>query len=449
MPEKQQPSILLNPILLELREGNFSIFKKYRQQELDQILELDYQEVPIEFVNLVIKRLVEKKGKNCPLSLTFFCVQCLGYYFLKENDIDDCEVEIKKLNDFGSSSDGKITLSRDHIATLKSGSTKPLETLFHELNHEIQIKKKKQLSFSYCTYEWFQDTLLYAYIGTSYYSTNYERISIERDSKIREGILAYRYLLEISPKIAKKMKNRVYRNATIQLEKITPKRCVGLLFTTREELFDDLIKKKPELLTSYPFLKNFYYDDGSKRTLADVLLDYKEMKTQRRYYEECYSIEELKNIQEYKELLSKIAFYIQFLKNRISSYENTKKDYLSITTQNLPFLNACKEDEWLEKERNFYLSKFEKKYVVLMHLGKLDGKLFGEDLVDTASNDLPEIEKVCSANGSLGIVKRTMISIQRVWNQTLKDLLSRKIFLDTPIDELDANLITVENKVRK
>lgn len=448
--EKQNPSIILNLVLSELREGDFSIFKKHRREELNQILEFDYQEVPIEFSNLVIKRLVEKKGKNCPIPLILFCIQSLGYYFLRENEITNCEIEIKNIRgDWGSSHDGKITLSKSHMATLKSGNIKPLETLFHELNHEIQIKKKKQISFSYCTYEWLQDTLLHSYIGTPYYSTNYERVSIERDSKIREGILTYRYLLEISPKTAQKMKSRVYRNAKIQLEKTTSKRCVGFLFTTREELFDDLIKKKPELLTPYPFLKNFYGEDGSKRTLADVLLDYKGLKDQKKYYEERYSKSELRNIQEYKELLLKIAFYIQFLKNRISSYENTKRDYLSITTKNLPFLTACEEDEWLERERCFYLSKFEKKYVVLMHLGKLNGKLLGEELVDTASNDLSEIEKVCTTNGSLGMLKRTMISIQRIWNQTLKDLLSRKIFLDTPIDEVDANLVTVENKVRK
>lgn len=450
MMERENTSALLNSVLLEMGENNFSIFKKYRRQDLEQILKLDYREVPVEFANLIIKRLVEKKGKNCPLPLIGFCLQCLGHYFLKENGIDNCKIEIKKKRDsWGSASEAGIELSISHLGTLRKGQTPLLETLFHEINHEIQIKKKKEDSPSYCTYEWLQDTLLYAFIGDAYYLTNYERVSIERDSKIREGILTYRYLKEISPKTAEKMKKRVYLRAKSEVGKITSYRCVGLLFTTREELFDDLLKRKPEILESYPFLRKFYYEDGSKRTLADVLLDYKGMRDQRKYYETRYSSEELKNMEEYKELLSKMSFYIQFLKNRISSYENTKSDYLSITTQNIPFLNACNEDEWLENERDFYLKKFEKKYVVLMHLGKLNRTVFGEDVVNTVSADLPNIERVCAANGNLGILKRTMISIQRIWNQTLRDVLSKKIFLDKPIGNVDVNVAKLESKVRK
>lgn len=437
-------------VLEELKNNNYSIFKKSRKEELSEILSMDYRIVPIEFSNLVLKRLVEKKGKNCPLSLLYFCIQVLGFYFLKENGIEACEVDVQKKKDsLGSALENSIVLSSSHMATLRKGRTEPLETLFHEINHEIQIKKKKQPSLSYCTYEWLQDTLLYAFIGDSYYSTNYERISIERDSKIRGGVLAYRYLQEISPKTAKKMKQRVYRTAASEVAKITSSRCVGFLFTTREELFDNLMQKKPELLTLYPFLSNFYKEDGAKKPLADVLLDYKGMRDQRKYYETRYSKEELKSIEEYKELLSKISFYISFLRNRISSYANTKNDYLSITTQNLPFLAACGEDEWLENERNFYLNKFEKKYVILMHLGKLEGTLFGEDLVDCVGKDLSEVEKVCAANGNLGIFKRTMISIQKIWNQTIKDGLSRKLFLDNPIDVVDVNLEALENNIRK
>lgn len=449
MIERENSITILDSILIEFQEGNFSIFKKHRRQELDQILKLDYREVPIEFTNFVIKRLVEKKGKNCPLSLVSFCIQSLGYYFLKENGIEECRVEVKKLSSLGNAIPECVEISKSHIAALKRGKTEPLETLFHEVNHEIQIKKKKEIDFSYCTYEWLQDTLLYAFIGDSYYSTNYERVSVEIDSRIKGGVLAYLYLKEISPKIAKKMKKRVYRNAKSEFEKTTSKRCVGFLFTTREELFDDLLKKKPDILISYPFLSNFYYEDGTKRTLADVLLDYKGMRDQRKYYETRYSKEELKNIEEYKNLLSKMAFYISFLKNRISSYENTKNDYLSITTNNIPFLEACGEDEWLESERSSYLTKFEKKYVVLMHLGKVNKKLFGEDLVNTIGNNLSEVERVCAANGNLGILKRTMISIQRIWNQTLKDALSRKIFLDKPIGNIDVELAALENKTRK
>ena len=450
MTEKEDVSPILLSVLLELQAGNFSVFKKHRKKDVEKILALDCSSVPVEFPNLIIKRLVEKKGKNCPLSLVFFCIQCLGYYFLKENGIENCKIEIKKKRgSWGSACEEGIELSSSHVATLRKGRTDSLETLFHEINHEIQIKKKKQLSISYCTYEWLQDTLLYAFIGNSYYSTNYERVSVERDSRIRGGILTYRYLKEISPKAAKKMKDRVYRKARSEFGKITSNRSVGLLFTTREELFDDLIKKKPELLAAYPFLKKFYYEDGTKKTLADVLLDYKGMRDQRKYYETRYSQEELKTIEEYKELLFKMSFYIQFLKNRISSYENTKNDYLSITTQNLEFLNACREDEWLESERNIYLTRFEKKYIVLMHLGKLNKSVLGEDIIHTVGKELPNIEKVCAANGNLGILKRTMISIQRIWNQTLKDVLSKKIFLDKPVDNVDVNAAALENRVRK
>ena len=62
---------------------------------------------------------------------------------------------------------------------------------------------------------------------------------------------------------------------------------------------------------------------------------------------------------------------------------------------------------------------------------------------------MPNIEKVCAANGNLGILKRTMISIQRIWNQTLKDVLSKKIFLDKPVDNVDVNAAALENRVRK
>ena len=84
-----------------------------------------------------------------------------------------------------------------------------------------------------------------------------------------------------------------------------------------------------------------------------------------------------------------------------------------------------------------------------MHLGKINKKLFGEDLVNTVGANLLEVERVCAANGNLGILKRTMISIQRIWNQTLKDALSRKIFLDEPIGNIDVELAALENKTRK
>ena len=80
---------------------------------------------------------------------------------------------------------------------------------------------------------------------------------------------------------------------------------------------------------------------------------------------------------------------------------------------------------------------------------KINKKLFGEDLVNTVGANLLEVERVCAANGNLGILKRTMISIQRIWNQTLKDALSRKIFLDEPIGNIDVELAALENKTRK
>lgn len=449
MMEQENVSELLNSVLLEMEENNFSIFKKNRRQDLEQILKLDYREVPVEFPNLVFKRLVEKKGKNCPLPLISFCIQSLGYYFLKENGIDISVEIVNSRGSWGSAYEEGIELSRHYLSSLRKGKTEVLETLFHEINHEIQIKKKKNLDYSYCTYEWLQDTLLYAFIGNPYYSTNYERVSVENDSRIKGGVLAYRYLKEISPKTAEKMKKRIYRNAKEEVEKITSNRRVGLLFTTREELFDDLIKKKPEILKSYPLLMNFYEEDGTKKTLADVLLVFKGLKDQRKYYEVRYSKEELRELDDYKAILSKIAFYIQFLKNRISSYENTKSDYLSITTENIPFLEACAEDEWLEQEREYYLTKFEKKYVVLMHLGKLNTKLFGEDIMNSTAVEIENVERMCASMGHLDIFRRTIISLQRIWNQSIKVGLSRKIFLEEPIDNVDVALKQEEYNFRK
>ncbi len=447
---KESVSTILNPILIEFQEGNFSIFKKHRRQELEQILKLDYREVPIEFSNFVIKRLVEKKGKNCPLSLVAFCIQCLGYYFLKENGIEKCAVEVKKLKDsWGNAAPESIEFSISHIAALKKGRTEPLETVFHEINHEIQIKKKNELTFSYCTYEWLQDTLLYAFIGDPYYSTNYERVSIERDSRIKGSVLAYRYLKEISPKTAKKMKQRVYRNAKSEYEKITPRRCVGFLFTTREELFDELISKKSEILEVYPFLKKFYHDDGSKKTLAEILLKYKGMKDQRAYYEVRYSKEELKENRDYKTLLTDMAFYIQFLKNRMSSYENTKNDYLSLTTDNIPFLQACANDEWLESERNRYLTKFEKKYAILAHLGNNRNAPFVEEALNSMNHNMRRIENACASTGKIGILRRTVISIQKIWTQSMRNSLSKVKFKEEPIENLGVSLNQHESSIRK
>ena len=74
MTEKEDVSPILLSVLLELQAGNFSIFKKHRKKDVEKILALDCSSVPVEFPNLIIKRLVEKKGKNCPLSLVFFCI---------------------------------------------------------------------------------------------------------------------------------------------------------------------------------------------------------------------------------------------------------------------------------------------------------------------------------------------------------------------------------------
>ncbi len=441
---------IFNQVLEELRQGDYSIFKKNRKDELEKILELDYRKVPVEFSNFIIKRLVEKKGKNCPLPLLYFCIQNLGYYFLKENGIEDRTVTVDTISgSWGYADESGVVMSKSHVKALRKGEITVLETLFHEINHQIQMKRKREADFSFCTYEWLQDTLLYAFIGDPYYSVNYERVSIERDSRIKGSVLAYQYLKEVSPKTAKKLEKKVFFKVTDEVKKITPNRNVKLLFSTREELFDDLIRNRSSLLEAYPFLRNFYHDDGSKKSLAEVLLDYKGLRDQRKYYEVRYSKEELKQNEDYKEVISKISFYIQFLKNRTSSYENTKNDYLSIATSNIPFLEACSNDDWLESERNYYLTRFEKKYIVLMQLGKMRSSSLGEDILKSINREIDNMEQVCAAKGNLGIVRRTIISAQRIWNLSLREKLLQGIFLEEPIEHLDVDLIQKENNIRK
>ncbi len=443
-------AVLLNQILEELRHGDYSIFKRYRRKELNRILELDYKKVPVEFPNLIFKRLMEKKGKNCPISLICFSIQCLGYYFLKINGLEECSVEIiKSGSSFGSANETGIEISKQYAPSLRKGRVEVLDTLFHEINHEIQIKKKHEKNVSFCTYEWIQDTLLYAFIGDAYYNRNYGRISIEVDSRIRGSVLAYRYLNEICPKAAQKMKRKVYRKAKKEVEGITLKRSVGFLFTTREELFDELISKKKVLLEFYPVLKKFYNEDGTKKLLAEILLEYKGMKEKKEYYEVRYSKEELKTNEDYKKLLADMSFYMQFLKNRVSSYENTRNDYLSITASNIPFLQACANDEWLENERNRYLTKFERKYAILSHLGQGRSAPFVEETISSMNNEMRNIERVCASTGKIGILRRTVISIQRIWIQTIKNSFSNIKFKDEPIEHLGVDLKQNENNIRK
>lgn len=149
-----------------------------------------------------------------------------------------------------------------------------LETLFHEMRHVTQFANEDN-TCTYRDYLMFKDRVL-SNLNLDYYLANYDSIGIEIDAYTKGCVLAYRYLQELDPSLADRLRHDIYSNiveyrSTWHQEYYQKRVAKDDDLKSIDTIFDEVISMHPDLVDVYPILQIEYNLDGKKKTVKEFL----------------------------------------------------------------------------------------------------------------------------------------------------------------------------------
>ena len=200
-------------------------------------------------------------------------------YFARINQI---VVQVEFFNsikdDMGYSDNGIIGLNKNiSVVNPHTLYTDTLETIFHEVFHEIQ---RKEIDINKYTLGNTIERILKEN-NRSYYGNNYQTILYEVDAKYNSYLILLNYLKDLVPekydaycqeyieKIEKEIGNyekNIIGNYNLNNNKYD----MDGLRLSRDDALERIIKRNPQVLESMPVLKYIFNPDGTRKDLYEL-----------------------------------------------------------------------------------------------------------------------------------------------------------------------------------
>ncbi len=263
--------------LVKLKSKDFTLPRKYIDYIIEKILT---EEIYVNsMMNPLVETALEDLGRDDLKSMIdntdkyLFCVRD----FIQGSTIDKFAA--------GGAGNFGIMYSRDEIEKLSKNNVSVLDFIFHE---NIHIQQSRDISRSEIVnnriYRIEKDTILKK-LFPNFYGENYHLMleEIDANQKAAEKIVNYiTNFKELDEKTKKQIKEQFILTAESQKFQFISRdniRFKGKVVNFND-LFDIIIKEKPEILQEYPHLKIEYEENGDKKSLRKILSEKKLKRTE-------------------------------------------------------------------------------------------------------------------------------------------------------------------------
>ena len=271
---------LVNPFYLNPLAENYI----YDAENNMTIYQNDYNEM----FNYINKALLEN---NSAVDIEHYQSQIYNFtkYYCKLNNLDiDVKFYNEDTTEAGYSADGLIGFNTKFFTKIFEASNiymDKIETIFHEVFHEMQNQEARLAENSYEFGEYAGGTVnKYSLIKSiekilraeneQYYKGNYQNILIEIDARYNSNILLLNYLKEVSPTTYTEFKEYIENTMAgdYSLYELNSNMFNEQEATLNRDMkLDKLMKvNATQYLQDYPLLNYIYNHDGSRKTIFEL-----------------------------------------------------------------------------------------------------------------------------------------------------------------------------------
>ena len=227
-----------------------------------------------------------------------FVIKYLGYEQANKKGLDDTLIFIGKLeteNNFGKSFGSSVVINKNMLkkVTFKNNNLEDmygrrkdgkkeglaiLQTLFHELQHQVQSKEMLTNQKSDMSYYMLVRSLIGAYQDKDEYYRNYGFQEIEKDANLAGWIGVQEVINNYMPNYKKSYAlTRAFKYKYIEFiqNKLGNRKDTNNKMIYSSDLLvkslDEILKQHPELLQRYPQLQEYYNDAFKPKSCIQLL----------------------------------------------------------------------------------------------------------------------------------------------------------------------------------
>lgn len=232
--------------------------------------------------NVNIKKIFDFLHKNPDYKVTNEYFEIILYKLfekIKNADYPSVKLKIVPLdNKEGEANIYSISLNSRMIDNSLNNNLFAFSVFFHELTHIKQYNQLNKLNFRYETLKQVKEEILRDEIE-NYYDDCYDVLSLETEAYVRGKVDAIKYFYDNTKQIPEKGKFTSQIKKISAFLNVTYRKINGKIYSL-EVLFDEIVDKNKikDFANSYPILLLEYNDDGSKKTLEQIIMLYSKAK---------------------------------------------------------------------------------------------------------------------------------------------------------------------------
>ena len=295
--------------IINKRNNVHIIYDKFKQnpesltvEEKKKLVEYFSYNVPTNNQDLrnaqenLVKYLLNESNLLSATTITFI-IKFLGYKKIEEENLDATEIFVAKLekqSNLGLSLGKSIIINKENLKRVTFKDNKltdkfgrrndgkceglaVLQTLFHELEHQVQDKEVSEGKKTDASY-YMATRRLMTYLDRNEYHRNYLFQEIEKGANLAGWMGVRKVLHDYMPNYeAKEALERIFKYRYIEFvqnnlanRKDASQRMVYSNNYLAQSL-DEVFQKYPQLMNDYPQFKAFYNDDNKPKSCVELL----------------------------------------------------------------------------------------------------------------------------------------------------------------------------------